>query len=371
MHKNRHSKFLLGFLSAVICFLTFVSALNYLVDPAFLFREDTPIEKRIAYLLTKGHVGGVTNFDERLLQKYRLEDGIIHNLDYVILGSSRSMLIGNEVLTGKGINLSVSGASLEDFVALLMLADKYPVNDFILGLDPWVLNKNSGQSSWKSIGAEYEVGLAKLTPEEIRPKPRTPNFINWKKVIQLINAGYTHASYQSLRKKISGEVTPAPYLKPDDVPDANADAIRSDGTRIFNHKVESVTSDEAAEKALVYGLAQPIYSLGGFYDIDKERFDILRRLIKDLKGRGNVWILLPPYHPAAYKNLIQRVPIVASVERELRSLANIEHVSILGSYDPSRVGCTEEDFYDGMHPRAQCFDRMLNAQGVSTDAVRP
>ena len=34
-------------------------------------------------------------------------------------------------------------------------------------------------------------------------------------------------------------------------------------------------------------------------------------------------------------------------------------IKSIGSYNPNRVNCLSEDFYDGMHPNDICMERIL------------
>ena len=48
------------------------------------------------------------------------------------------------------------------------------------------------------------------------------------------------------------------------------------------------------------------------------------------------------------------------IENKFRGLANKLNIQIIGSYDPVKVGCTNIDFYDGMHPKNECMKRILS-----------
>ena len=34
-------------------------------------------------------------------------------------------------------------------------------------------------------------------------------------------------------------------------------------------------------------------------------------------------------------------------------------ITIVGSYDPSKLGCEDKDFYDGLHPKSSCMKKIF------------
>lgn len=81
----------------------------------------------------------------------------------IAIGSSRIMQASSKETNLDLLNLSVSGASIEDLIAIWELSSsKFNPAYVILGADPWIFNANSGQSRWKSLEAEYSLALSKL-----------------------------------------------------------------------------------------------------------------------------------------------------------------------------------------------------------------
>ena len=67
------------------------------------------------------------------------------------------MQIGKNSFSKHSLNLGVSGATVEDHVALLDLATtKFNPKTLIIGTDPWIFNSASGQKRWQSLKTEYE-----------------------------------------------------------------------------------------------------------------------------------------------------------------------------------------------------------------------
>ena len=75
----------------------------------------------------------------------------------------------------------------------------------------------------------------------------------------------------------------------------------------------------------------------------------------------DITIFLAPYHPYVYKHMVELgdKKIVSDVEHYLRTMAKNNNLTVKGSYDPSRSDCVEEEFYDGMHPKESCVNRIF------------
>jgi hypothetical protein len=96
-----------------------------------------------------------SNMDERQFIKFRIQFESL-NPNAIVLGSSRIMQIGELNYNNKIINLGVSGASIEDDIAIADIATKkFKPSTIFIGLDPWLFNSQSGQERWKSLSYEY------------------------------------------------------------------------------------------------------------------------------------------------------------------------------------------------------------------------
>ena len=138
----------------------FVGIFNYKIDSLGLLRETT-LDK-VAEELSNGKIiAGLGNIDERIFRKKQIEY-LKNDVEYVAIGSSRTMQLRKNMFLNDGINnfqnYSVSGASIEDYIALIQVhKNKFgelPKN-LILGLDSWIFNKNNGQTRYTSLSKEY------------------------------------------------------------------------------------------------------------------------------------------------------------------------------------------------------------------------
>ena len=103
----------------LLCFSVFATIIpiNYFVDPANIFGNGA-YEKGISdYLIQGYHVVNIMNYDERLLQKFYIES-LKNGPKTIVLGSSRSMQLSSRLLSQQVINNGVSGASVEDLLAI-------------------------------------------------------------------------------------------------------------------------------------------------------------------------------------------------------------------------------------------------------------
>jgi len=97
--------------------------------------------------------------------------------------------------------------------------------------------------------------------------------------------------------------------------------------------------------------------------IDPEGVVTIDKLLEYLKAR-NVDLVLahPPFNPDFYK-AIQGTSYLAGlkkVEDITRQLAQKHGLKIIGSFDPDKVGCDEDDYIDAEHGNPECLGKLLN-----------
>lgn len=330
-----------------------VGVFNFVVDPAHLFR-DSRLERRVVSMLLSGQpVGNLGDHDERLLQKYLILTDT-HPRDVIVLGSSRIGQIGQGMFPeGRSFNHFVSGASLEDDLAILtMYRSRGPLpRTIIVGLDPWLLNRESGQTRWQSVGDEYEEGMEWVTGEGRSDQSIVKKIrLSLKKVGELFSWLYLQASLRVWREGKSdpdsigqvpdAEITPQIAVK------------RPDGVLVSPQSVRDRTPDDVRAAAMQYASRLPIYSLGGFTELDPEARRLFEALVDTLlRERVTLVFFLPPYHPLVYRTLAHDPSYrqVGEAQRYFEKLASRHGIRLIGSYNPGDCGLGERDFTDGMH----------------------
>lgn len=336
--------------------LMLVAGVNYHYDPANLFGDRT-YEAGIARLLSEGkNVANITDYDERLLQKFFVER-LKNRRNVLVLGSSRSMNLGPDLFPGMTFyNASVSGASLEDYYAILQI---YREHDslprlLVLGIDPWVFNRNSEQTRWKSIEQEYRRGLYGNDPGAVTSVPASDQRIS--KLQQLVSFDYFLGAL-----KVAHRVDRDYYATNATELDVN---IRlADGTITYKRDYAHRSPEKVAEVAHQEAARVPIYSLGRFLELDPEYVKRLEAFIEHLRAEGTEVILfLPPYHPDMYAAITHAgspYRLVKDAEVYLRYFAGQHNLQVWGSYDPGITHCGQGDFYDEMHPRPNCIAKLF------------
>ena len=54
--------------------------------------------------------------------------------------------------------------------------------------------------------------------------------------------------------------------------------------------------------------------------------------------------------------------IFLEIEKRFRQFSKEHNIEIIGSYDPVQIGCDENEFYDGMHPKSSCMTAVFNGR---------
>jgi hypothetical protein len=212
---------------------------NYFVDPAQLFNRNH-YEQGMAEILLKGlNVAGISNYDERFLQKHYIA-GLKEKKDIIVLGSSRPLQISSKSFPGASFHShGVSGASLEDDMAIfeMYLERNIEPKVIILGLDPWLLNKNSGQDRWKAIGEHYDRFASRIGLDNRFSNPffiwRDSGFFRIKKYLQIFSLSYFQSSVLYLRTQ--GKDKKGKYFSTD-LRELDVNVVLSDGSYSFEKK---------------------------------------------------------------------------------------------------------------------------------------
>lgn len=318
---------------SILVLATLISV-NYFGDAARLF--SVGYEKKIAdIVLTGSNATNISNYDERLFQK-ELITRMMYSPEVVILGSSRTMLINKDYFIKNQyvFNNSVSGASIEDLIAIYQL---YKSNNLLpkrifIGIDPWTFNENNGQQRWKSLSNEYNdfIGLNNIEKSTLF------------KYSELISPSYFQSSIKNLQKRNSEpESTITKYNK--------TNTKFSDGSISYGQQYRLASGKEIDAKANNY-ISGRIYGITHFYKISNRIQNNFFNLINDMIDEGiDISLVLVPYHPIVFEVIKDKYSIVLNTEQELKKFAVRKNISIYGSYDPKMLNFDNSFFYDGMH----------------------
>ncbi len=360
-------KFLIKFLFLLpIGFL--IIGINCFVDPAYLFKNKT-YEDGIAEILSENkNVGNVTNYDERLVQKYYINK-MKDKKEVVVFGSSRCMQIDRSFFPDRSFfNSSVTGATVEDSAAIYYLyrKNKKIPKTIVFCLDPWVLNKNNEQIRFSSLESEY---LKMLKIIGIKNHNIGASIIP-AKYLQVLSLTYFQASVDKLFDDVfnNGRHKKGDYFATDKEY-AEYPIKKMDGSYSYDLKMRTLDYNKVKASAAAYAKDKNVYAISRYDEIDLGLKNQLEKLI-DLILKDNVTLVLflPPYHKDAFDILTRRqdTKIIMEAQAYFKQLAKAKGLIILGDNDPSIYNLDNEDFYDGMHPKKSGINKIFNKLDANT-----
>lgn len=348
------------FAVALFAMLITVVIISYTEDPGGVFRNG--YEQDIIDILISGkNAANVENYDERILQKYLINQ-YPRVVDAAVIGSSRIMQIRDSFIEKNEnlLNNGVSGASIEDEIAIIWMyyyKGNLP-NYLIIGVDPWIFNTNNDQTRWYSIYDEYNHGMELLKLDSGNYNYSLPLDIQHeiKKTMSLISRDILFAS---LNKIVEGKSID---MYPTDEINADVGIRLTDGSISYPKKYRDRNYSEVNQLAQDY-ISGPIYSLNSFVDINIDNKNKFIKLIDFLQNNDvRITFLLPPYHPIVYNEIIRNPQYsnVLAVENMVKDIGKKKNITTIGSYDPSKQNFTSHDFSDGMHLNMQGVNKLRN-----------
>jgi len=341
----------------------FLVLVSYWVDPGHLFRGED-YEAGIAGILLGGmNVANVTDYDDRLLQKFYIQ-GLSSGKDIVVLGSSRSCVISSEMFPGRTFfNSWVSGATLEDALAIYELYRRKGIlpSRVVLALDPWVLNRNHEQIRWKALWEYYAAAFRRIMKSE----PAHQRGLIPGRYLALFSPAYFQRSFWVLLRTgwaRSALATGNYYATPEKELDVQ---VRfSDGSFRYDKKGRELSAFELRRAAEAYVDRGSVYGLERFHSLDATYRQELEGFLDFMRKDGvEPVIFLPPYHPYVYHALTtsDRYRVILEVQRYFENLAKEKGVKLIGSYNPTDLALGEEEFFDGAHPRPSALGKLFRS----------
>ena len=324
-------------LSLISVFLFFIfSQLNI-----NFFSKKTSTEVMLAKLLVKSEGVYSTKIDERQFIKNRI---IYETIDPKILamGSSRMMQISNENFNKQILNLSVSGASIQDQITIIEMAiEKFNPDQILLGADPWLFNKHNNQTRWKSIQKEYQLAISNI------------NSINKKeKILSSIDVEKNYFFYEHFLDKFYNFLNIRKLeieLGENSNDNLTKDIILKDGSR-FNRKQD--VKNKIKPAVVDYSLEKYVFS-NDYYNIYKTFIEYLQKTHKK-----EVILVLSPYYLPSYELTIKEKPFYLESEKKFKELSKETNIQIIGSYNPLLTTCSVDEFFNSSHPKASCMKKI-------------
>lgn len=341
------NKFIIISLPVLIVLIT----VNYFGDAARIF--DSEYEKEMAEILMNGsYVTNISNYDERVFQK-ELINRKNDAPEILVLGSSRTMLVNSTYFPNQTLfNNSVSGASIEDIIALYQIYKESNIlpKKIIIGIDPWLLNENNGQTRWKSLEYFYN----KYNKKADFSLAESSSY----KYSELFSLSYFKASIKALPKLFSG--TSRPIETQEKYNKTNTKL--SDGSLVYSADYRNATQNDINSKIDKYILGD-IYSIENFETISDEIWTEFQNFISTLrKEHISIEFLLCPYAPIVYDKITKKYPNVLQSESLIVNFAHDKGIKVHGSFNPYGLRFDETYFYDGMHCKEKGIKEILKGQ---------
>ena len=256
------------------------------------------------------------------------------------------MQVSSDSLNDAALNLSVSGASIEDMVALAGEAvAKLRPKRVLISADPWLFNKNNDQQKWRTIAPLHQHWLTLMADQvDIRSGE-----------YRYFQPTGTQADAESLPSTVFDTVNMSRTLV---ATDRNIEAVAKkayDGFHIYGENYVATTQSE-----MIAGFGDLRYYGMRSFDLNDDAQAQFKHLVNWLNAQDiDVYFVLSPYHPGLYERLHNEAAKVLEMERVYQQFAVDLGATIVGSYDPSKMGCPAEEFYDGMHPTEGCMKKVL------------
>lgn len=338
----------------------FVLSINYFIDPANLFKNGRYEMEIAAASLSGKNITNISEYDERKVRKYYLE-GLKTKIDILVIGSSRLLTIRQDQFPNASFyNSSVGNASLEDLITIYWLYRKknFTPAKIIFGADPWLLNKESGHTSFKSIINDWQEASVNLSIPQTAKEPT--KYIK-EKYTQLASVSYFQDSFNKLIKTLQNKDEVKGFSLTDKQT-ANTSVMLFDGSVNFSNKLRSASNDDVREMAITYAQNNPVYGLRNFNQLDSTLKDNFQKFLNLLLSDGNEIIFyLPPYHPVTFNLLTvsDKYRIILEAEEYFKRVGIDKKIKVVGSYNPRDLNIEETEFYDAMHIKENAVEKIL------------
>ncbi len=300
-------------------------------------------EYKLAKQLSENDFVYFENLDERKFMEGRLLYPL-NSVNSIVVGSSRVMQINSKVMGENIQNFAVSGASIEDDIAFALEAlPKLNYQNIYISADPWLINLYDGRNRYQSVSELFDYWMQQMESN----LPPT----------QFLNSEQLQPANDSTGKILASLRN---FLLISDISIPTDESVEAyakkayDGSHIYNDRYVNQTNDIELDFTgfLNYAMTE--------FEYDSESIQNFETFVAYLQEKGaSVNLVLSPYHPQLYQMMATQKPIFLEIEGWYRDFANSNGIRIIGSYDGKAMGCTEDEFYDGMHPTASCMQKLF------------
>ena len=312
----------------LLCSIVFI---NLKQDPHSSLRG-TGEEKRIVKRLKQGKNSSLKdNLNIRILRKLEMRTKQ-EPRDLAVIGGSTSIEISEKMLDSVSIhNYSVFNPSIEDYEALYtMYLKTAPLcNHLIFDLSAFSFLEESGDlHSWIPLSSEYLAAQHFLGSYSIMEEAR----VRMAELDDLLSIPSFRKSVKQLRSKKPKRSGDLPM----------ATTIYADGSWNRMSVADSLNRLRP----------NPLFTDIGFKPsspiVDK-KVRRLKVLLEHAVDHQQVWVVLSPFSPSLYAEVLRHNTGIIEFEKKLYQFAQKHQIRILGSFNPKNLGLEEDDFMDPVH----------------------
>ncbi len=328
-----------------------------------------PFEAKIYRGLAAGHnVVFPGNLDEHAL-RWKIADLLPTAPDLAVFGSSHGLRVGAALFGGRRlVNFSISGAALPDHLitsGILARRHLWPKVCLVFA-DPWLFDKDTDFGSWRARAVE----LARMeNAVALLSTPPVPPIFSPHAASRDLSVGYLGYSLAPIAARLNDVLRDAlEGVFVTDASNVSANLILPDGSILPPADRRLISAEESRDTALRQLASQrDLRRYGTFARLDTALWQQFENWLKFLqRGGTQVVLVLPPYHPAIYREILRHPDNhLVAVEARVRLLAYKLGTPLVGSYDPVRAGVGPGDFQDGDH-LLEAGLRRLFALAIST-----
>lgn len=336
-NKNKIKSNIFLKLSLISVFLFFIfSQLNI-----NFFSKKNSTEVMLAKLLVKSEGVYSTKIDERQFIKNRI---IYETMTpkILVMGSSRIMQISNENFNEQILNLSVSGASIQDQITIIEMAiEKFNPDQILLGADPWLFNKHNNQTRWKSIQKEYQLAISNinLMNKKLKVLGSRDEEENYFFYEYFLDKFYNFLNIRNLEIELDESINN----------NLTKDIILRDGTRVYR---KQDIKTKIKPMLINYSMEKYVFS-NDYYNIYKNFIEYLQKV-----HNKEVILVLSPYYSPSYELTIKEKSFYLESEKKFKEISEETNIQIIGSYNSLLTTCSFDEFIDSLHPKSSCMKKI-------------
>jgi hypothetical protein len=323
-----------------------------------MYIELSSIEESMAQFLKKNKniaFQSANFYDERKLKTILASSTAQNNYDCIIVGSSTSRYLNSRSSNFKNcLNLSITGADLEENFALLLIAlERFDVKTVVMDINVSIFSKMNWSPKNRKYPALMHEKLKSINKlgAEMQAPPTAYSYDHIVSTIhyylELINGHYLIAS---LNKVFLLATSNSGFKSCDDVA-AYVVCVNNDGSSSFDKRIL-----QAVEKSHIVSL--PPYWNDKNFEFSQSKLSLMDSFLEVLAHKGiTTSFYFPPTRPDLYLELAK----TEWYDKNLLLIKNLVekyNIRTHGSHDPFIFGCVMEDFDDDVHVNEGCIKKI-------------